>query len=82
MFCFLILEKCTSSYTILTGLILGDCYLKIKKRVSHLVMTHPLFGFYFFFFFFFLMPKKSRRPLKSFFMMRPRPCVFRLLRVK
>ena len=24
-------------------------YLKIKKRVSHLVMTHPLFGFLFLF---------------------------------
>ena len=49
IFCFLILEKCTSSYTILTGLILGDGYLKIKKRMCHLVMTHPLFGFLFLF---------------------------------
>ena len=32
--------------------------------------------------FFFLIPKRSRQPLKSFFMIRPRPCVLRLFLVK
>lgn len=31
---------------------------------------------------FFLIPNRSRHPLKSFFRMKPRPCVVRLLRVK
>ena len=39
----------------------------------------PLF---FFTSFFFLIPKRSRQPLKSFFIIRPRPCVLRLFRVK
>ena len=38
--------------------------------------------FFFTSFFFFLIPKRSRQPLKSFFMIRPRPCVLRLFRVK
>jgi len=44
----------------------------------------PLFFFTTFFtsFFFFLIPKRSRQPLKSFFMIRPRPCVLRLFLVK
>ena len=38
--------------------------------------------FFFTSFFFFLIPKRSRQPLKSFFMIRPRPCVLRLFLVK
>ena len=45
----------------------------------YLPIVLPLFLF---FFFFFLMPNRSFRPLKSFFMIRPKPWVFRLFLVK
>lgn len=49
------------------------------RRLFYLPIVLPLFLF---FFFFFLMPNRSFRPLKSFFMIRPKPWVFRLFLVK
>ena len=53
-----------------------------KKEGESSGYDTPSFFVFYFFFFFFRMPRKSRQPLKSFFMIKPKPCVFRLLRVK
>ena len=65
-----------------TQIFLGTFFVTQISQIYadfYLPIVLPLFLF---FFFFFLIPNRSFSPLKSFFMIRPKPWVFRLFLVK
>lgn len=58
------------------------CYSSITYIYYYFLPFFLFLSFFSLSLLFFLMPRRSRRLKKSFFMMRPTPWVFRLLRVK